>query len=39
MTRDELNRELRARSSSLPALVIVYGIIIGTMAFSALAII
>ena len=36
MTRDELNRELRMHSASWPAVVIVYGLIIGTMILSGL---
>lgn len=39
MTRDELNRELRMHSATFPAVLIVYGVIIGTMVFSAMAII
>jgi hypothetical protein len=31
MTRDQLNRELRAHSASFPAVFIVYAIILGTM--------
>lgn len=38
MTRDELHRELRARSASWQAVLIVYGLIVGTMALSAMAI-
>lgn len=38
MTRDELNRELRAHSASWQAVVIVYAAIIGTFVLSALAI-
>ncbi len=38
MTRDELNRELRAHSASWQAVVIVYGAIIGTFVLSAMAI-
>lgn len=38
MTRDELNRELRMHSASWPAVLIVYGIIVGTMILSAMAI-
>ena len=39
LTRDELVREYRARRGTLPALLIVYLIIIATMAGTALAII
>lgn len=38
MDRDQLNRELRMHSASWPAVVIFYAIIVGTMAFSAMAI-
>lgn len=38
MTRDELNRELRAHSASWPAVLIFYAIIVGTMVISAMAI-
>ncbi|SEM23261.1 hypothetical protein SAMN05443999_11631 [Roseovarius azorensis] len=38
MTRDELNRELRAHSASWQAVLIVYGMIVGTMVLSAMAI-
>jgi hypothetical protein len=38
MTRDEFNRELRAHSASWQAVLIVYGLIVGTMALSAMAI-
>lgn len=31
MTRDELNRELRAHSATFPAVLIVYAVILGTM--------
>ncbi len=39
MTRDELNRELRAHSASWPAVLFVYGIIVATMVLSAMAIV
>ena len=39
MTRDELIREYRNRSASWPALVLIYGILLGTMALTASAII
>lgn len=38
MTRDQLNRELRMHSATWPAVVIVYGTIVGTMVLSAMAI-
>lgn len=38
MTRDQLNRELRMHSASWPAVLIVYGIIVATMVFSAMSI-
>jgi len=38
MTRDELNRELRMHSASWQAVLIVYGAIVGTFVFSALAV-
>jgi len=38
MTRDELNRELRMHSASWPAVLVVYGIIVGTMVLSAMSI-
>jgi len=38
MTRDEFNRELRAHSASWQAVVVVYGLIVGTMVLSAMAI-
>lgn len=39
MTRDELIREMQARRGSWPALLLVYGILVGTMVFAALSII
>lgn len=39
LTRDDLIREYRARSGTLPALLVVYGAILATMAFTAAAII
>ena len=36
MTRDELNRELRMHSATWPAVLVVYGLIVGTMVLSAL---
>ncbi len=38
MTRDELNRELRMHSASWPAVLIVYGVIFGTMVLTAMSI-
>lgn len=38
MTRDELNRELRAHSASWQAVVVLYAAIVGTMVLSAMAI-
>jgi len=38
MTRDELNRELRMHSASWPAVLVVYGLIIGTMVLTAMSI-
>lgn len=39
MTRDELNRELRMHSATWPAVLTVYGAIVGTLVVSALSII
>lgn len=39
MTREELNRELRAHSATFPAVLIVYAVIVATMVFAAMAII
>ena len=39
MNRDQLIRELRIHSASWQAVAIVYAIVVGTMIFSALAII
>ena len=39
LTRDQLIREYRNRSGSLPALLLVYGIIVGTMLGTAYAIV
>lgn len=39
MTRDELNRELRMHSATFPAVLIVYATLVGTLVFSAMAII
>ncbi|SMC10512.1 hypothetical protein ROA7745_00319 [Roseovarius aestuarii] len=39
MNRDELLQELRMHSASWQAVVIVYALIVGTMIFSAMAII
>lgn len=38
MTRDELNRELRMHSATWQAVVLVYGMIVGTLVLSAMAI-
>ena len=38
MTRDELNRELRAHSATFPAVLVLYGVLVGTLVLSALAI-
>lgn len=37
MTRDQLNRELRARNATFPAVLIVYAVIVGTMVLTGLA--
>lgn len=39
MTRDELNRELRMHSATWQAVVLVYGVLIGTLVLSAMAIV
>ncbi len=39
MTRDELNRELRMHSATWPAVLTVYGAIVGTLVVSAMSII
>ncbi len=36
MTRDQLNRELRAHSATFPAVLIVYAVIVGTMVLTGL---
>ena len=36
MTRDELNRELRMHSATWQSVVIVYGLIVGSMGGSAM---
>lgn len=38
LTKDDLIREYRNRSGSLPALLLVYGILVGTMVATAAAI-
>jgi hypothetical protein len=38
MTRDELNRELRMHSATWQSVVLVYGILVGTLVLSAMAI-
>lgn len=39
LTRDDLIREYRTRSGTLPALLIVYALILATMAATAMAIV
>lgn len=39
MTRDELNRELRMHSATWQAVALVYAAIVGTLVFSAMAIV
>jgi len=39
MTRDELNRELRMHSATWQAVVLVYGVLVGTLVLSAMAIV
>jgi len=39
MTRDELNRELRMHSATWQSVAIVYGAIVATLVFSAMAVI
>lgn len=39
MTRDELNRELRMHSATWQSVAIVYGALLATLVFSAMAII
>ena len=39
MTRDELNRELRMHSATWQAVVLVYGLLVGTLVLSAMAIV
>ncbi len=39
MTRDELNRELRMHSATFPAVLVVYGTIVASLVFSAMAIV
>ena len=36
MTRDQLNRELRMHSATWPAVLVVYGMIVGTMVLTAM---
>jgi len=38
MTRDELNRELRMHSATWQAVVLFYGLLVGTLVLSAMAI-
>lgn len=37
MTREQLNRELRAHSATFPAVLIVYAVIVGTMILTGMA--
>ncbi len=37
MTRDQLNRELRAHSANFPTVLIVYAVIVGTMIMTGMA--
>ena len=39
MTRDELNQELRMHSATWQSVVIVYGLLVGTLVLSAMAVI
>ncbi|MEM6483047.1 MAG: hypothetical protein AAF922_16470 [Pseudomonadota bacterium] len=39
MTRDELNRELRMHSATWQSVLLVYGVLVGTLVFSAMAVI
>lgn len=36
MTRDQLNRELRMHSATWPVVLVVYGMIVGTMVLTAM---
>ena len=38
MTRDELNRELRMHSATWQSVVMLYGVLVGTLVLSAMAI-
>ena len=38
MTRDELNKELRMHSATFPAVLVMYGAIVATLFFTAMAI-
>lgn len=38
MNRDELNRELRMHSATWQSVVVVYGLLVGTLILSAMAI-
>lgn len=38
MTRDELNRELRMHSATWQAVLVVYGLLVGTLVLSAMSI-
>lgn len=39
LTKDQLIREYRARRGTLPAFLVVYGMLVGGMALSAMAIV
>lgn len=39
MTRDELNKELRMHSATWQSVALVYGALVGTLVFSAMAIV
>ena len=39
MTRDELNRELRMHSATWQSVVLVYAVLVGTLVFSAMAVV
>lgn len=38
MSRDQLNRELRMHSATWQSVLVMYGLLVGTLVFSALAI-
>jgi hypothetical protein len=35
LTRDDMIREYRSRAGTLPALLLIYGVLLGTLALSA----